>query len=69
MQMDGLTGADVQRRLAAAQVALPLINVTAFDEPGMRERCLAAGACEFLRKPVPGDMLLAAIKKALRLPS
>lgn len=69
MQMDELTGADVLRHLQAARVALPLIVITAFDEPGMRERCLAAGACDFLRKPVLSDVLLAAIEKALHRPS
>src|SRR5258705_13450803 len=43
-QMPDLTGRDVQRRLALARISLPIIVVTAYDQPALREQCLADGA-------------------------
>src|SRR5688572_33436107 len=43
MRMPGLTGRDVQRHLVSEGMALPVIIMTAHDEPMMRERCLADG--------------------------
>src|SRR5215831_9600149 len=43
-QIQELTSHNVQQRLAAAQLKLPVIVVTAHDDPVLREQCLAAGA-------------------------
>jgi CheY-like chemotaxis protein len=42
-----------------------VIIITAYDEPMMRERCLADGATAYLCKPLRGDTLLNAIASAL----
>jgi FixJ family two-component response regulator len=65
LQMDGLTGREVQRRLACARRYIPLIIITAHDEPTIREKCLADGAAAYLRKPLRGDILLRSIKTAM----
>ena len=65
LQMDGLTGRDVQRRLAASRRSIPLIIITAHDEPTIREQCLADGAAAYLRKPLRGDVLLSSIHSAI----
>jgi FixJ family two-component response regulator len=65
-QMPGLTGRDVQRALSAAKVALPIIIVTAHDQPSLREKVLADGAVAYFTKPLRRDNLIAALDQAIR---
>ena len=44
---------------------LPIIALTAKAMKGKRERCQAAGACDYLAKPLNGDQLLSLVKKWL----
>jgi FixJ family two-component response regulator len=64
-QMPGLNGRDVQRRLTAAKVRLPIIIVTAHDQPAVREQCLADGAVAYLAKPLRREQLITVIMSAL----
>ena len=68
-QMPGLTGRDVQRQLAAAQIRLPIIVVTAHDQPALREPCLADGAVAYISKPLQRERLLSLIDDAIRRPA
>jgi FixJ family two-component response regulator len=65
IQMVGVTGRDVQRNLAIARLNIPIVIITAHDEPLLREQCLADGASAYLSKPLRGERLLAAIDKAI----
>jgi FixJ family two-component response regulator len=65
IQMAGLTGRDVQRQLCTANMHIPVIIITAHDEPALREQCLADGAVAYLRKPLRGDALLSSINAAI----
>jgi FixJ family two-component response regulator len=65
IQMAGLTGRDVQTQLAEAQTRIPIIFITAYDEPTTREQCLADGAFEYFCKPLAGDKLVSAIHAAI----
>jgi FixJ family two-component response regulator len=65
LQMPDLNGLDILRALRAADHALPVIVITAHDEPGLRAGCTAAGALAYLPKPVDGTVLLEAIGAAL----
>ena len=65
LQMAGLNGRDVQRQLNNGQNPIPLIMITAHDEPTIREQCLADGAAAYLRKPLRGDVLLRSIQAAI----
>jgi FixJ family two-component response regulator len=67
-QMPTLTGRDVQRQLALAQIHLPIIIMTAHDRPELREQCLADGAVAYLPKPLQRDRLVALINQAIRAP-
>lgn len=58
LHMPGLTGFDVQRELRTGGVKVPIIIVTAHDEPETRAQCLAAGAVAYLRKPFDDKALL-----------
>ncbi len=65
LQMAGLTGRDVQRHLIGLQTPIPLIMITAHDEPTIREQSLADGAVAYLRKPLRGDALVRSIWQAV----
>jgi FixJ family two-component response regulator len=65
VQMPGMNGLEVQRRLALREVALPLVFITAHDEAGVAERAIAAGAVGFLRKPFTDESLIGLIRRAV----
>ena len=54
IQMPGMDGLEAIQRLRANENThdLLIIAVTALAMPGDRERCLAAGADDYMRKPV-----------------
>lgn len=68
-QMPGLTGRDVQRQLTLAQIRVPIIVVTAHDQPALREQCLADGAVAYLAKPLRRARLVGVVNDAIRLRS
>jgi FixJ family two-component response regulator len=68
-RMPGLTGRDVQRQLALAQIRVPIIVVTAHDLAALREQCLADGAVAYLAKPLQRERLVGLINDAIRLRS
>jgi FixJ family two-component response regulator len=51
--------------LMRAGIRIPTIVVTAYNEPGVRERCRSAGAAAFLVKPLNGPSLVNAINAAV----
>jgi len=67
-QMPGLTGRDVQRAISVAKLSLPIIIVTAHDQPSLREKVLADGAIAYFTKPLRRDTLIAALQLALQQP-
>jgi FixJ family two-component response regulator len=65
VQMPGQTGLDLQTALAERAVTLPIIFVTGHGEIPDTVRAIQHGAVDFLTKPVKGDVLLAAVGRAL----
>jgi FixJ family two-component response regulator len=60
-----INGLDLQERVAADVVAMPIIFITGYGDVPMTVRAMKAGAAEFLTKPFADDILLAAIEKAI----
>lgn len=63
--MADLSGLDVLRRLCAAGIQTPVICISANAEVALEKEVLEAGAVRLLRKPIPNDELLDAIRLAL----
>jgi two-component system cell cycle response regulator len=69
VMMPGMDGFEVCRRLkAAAETAhIPVVMVTALDQPSDRLKGLDAGADDFLTKPVDDTALFARVRSLARL--
>jgi FixJ family two-component response regulator len=65
VQMPGLSGVDLQRRLIAQGRTMPTIFVTAFPDERTRKRVLTAGAVGYLSKPYDEESLIACLDTAL----
>jgi FixJ family two-component response regulator len=65
IQLGGMSGLDLQRRLREAHNSAPIIFVTAHDEPGVREEANQGGCVAYFLKPVPRKSLIEAITKAV----
>jgi FixJ family two-component response regulator len=65
VRLPGLSGLDLQRELAAAQIDLPIIFITGYGDIPMTVRAMKPGAVEFLSKPFRDQELLDAIAQAL----
>ena len=59
--LEGMTGFQLQDKLEADRVAIPIIFMTAHDDPATRERIARSGAAGYLGKPFDGQALLDAI--------
>jgi FixJ family two-component response regulator len=66
VHMPGLTGFDVQSRMRAAGIHVPIVFITASDELALDRAALDAGAVRLLRKPFSSDELLDAVGTALQ---
>jgi RNA polymerase sigma factor (sigma-70 family) len=65
VHMDGLSGLELQERLAAAGSRLPIVFLTGHADVPSSVRAIKAGAEDFLTKPATKDVLLAAVRRAL----
>jgi len=65
VNMPGLSGLQVQARLLADRVALPVVFITASDDPAIDRLALEAGGLRVLHKPFGNAELLAAVRLAL----
>ena len=66
LAMPGRDGLAVQEELARRGCELPVIFVTGHGDVPASVRAMKAGAVDFLTKPAPSAVLLAAIREALR---
>ncbi len=68
LQLEGINGFEVLEAFLARHIHLPVIVITAHDEPGTAERVRGLGAVDYLKKPVDRDTLLSSISAALTHP-
>ena len=66
VRLPGLSGLDLQRRLAQSDHPIPIIFITGHGDIPMSVRAMKEGAVEFLTKPFRDQDLLDAIHQALK---
>ena len=64
IHLGGISGIELQRRLAASGSTCPVIFMTAIDDDFTRQEAMNAGCVAYLKKPFDPQMLLDAIAKA-----
>jgi FixJ family two-component response regulator len=65
VRMPGLTGLQLQQRLAEKGNALPIVFLSGHGDIPTSVLAMKAGADDFLTKPVPTDILLSAVERAI----
>ena len=64
VQLPGMSGFELHRRLAADGRSPPVIFITAYDEPDTRLKAQEAGAVAYLTKPFAGHDLIDAVMQS-----
>ena len=65
VRLQGLSGLDLQKRMAEADIEIPIVFITGHGDIPMTVQAMKAGAVEFLTKPFRDQDLLDAIQQAL----
>jgi FixJ family two-component response regulator len=65
VSLPDLNGLELQQRIAADRLDMPIIFITGYGDVPMTVRAMKAGAVEFLTKPFTDDVLLSAIGHAI----
>jgi FixJ family two-component response regulator len=65
VRLPGLSGLDLQKRLAEINLDIPIIFITGHGDVPTSVKAMKAGAIEFLTKPFDDQELLDAIQKAI----
>ena len=64
VDLGGMSGVELHRRLKASGSKLPVIFITAIDHPATQREAVDAGCIGYLPKPFPGNVLIGMIAKA-----
>jgi FixJ family two-component response regulator len=62
LHMPGMSGCELLSYIERTGIVLPVVIITAYDDPSSRACARKCGAIAFLRKPVDGDALIDIIK-------
>lgn len=65
VNLPDLSGLDLQERVAAERIEMPIIFITGCVDVPITVRAMKAGALEFLTKPFKDEVLLNAIQQAI----
>ena len=66
VRMPGISGIDLLKKLRELKVALPVIVITGHADVPLAVEAMKVGAVDFLEKPFDDEVLLAAIRAALK---
>ena len=69
VHLPGLSGIEVQRRLRSDRAQVPVVFITASDDPSLERDASESGGLRLLRKPFSSDELLTAVASALQWPA
>ncbi len=69
INLPGISGIELCRRLAAAGSKVPAIFITALRDQKTERDAINAGAAAYLRKPIPGGVLIDTIARATAVPA
>jgi FixJ family two-component response regulator len=67
IQLEGMSGLELRRRLAAGNDSTPVIFITAHDDPAVQAQALDTGCAGYFRKTDSGADVMAAIRRAAGL--
>lgn len=67
LHMPDCDGVELQLYMQRRSIKIPIVIITAQNEPGLRERCSNAGAAAFLVKPLMASALMDAIDGAIAM--
>ena len=67
VNLPGISGIELQRRLRASGSTLPVVFITAYDEPTTRAEVLVSGCAGYLRKPFEAVELVNILRRAITL--
>lgn len=65
VDLDGMSGLELQQRLRASHSPVPIVFITGRDDPAARARAYDGGCLRFLCKPVESHILVEAIDAAI----
>ena len=68
VQMPGMGGLELQKRIVASDTRLPVILITAFPRDYVRQQAEELGAAGFLTKPFDASRMIECVERALRPP-
>jgi two-component system, LuxR family, response regulator FixJ len=65
IRMPEIDGLELQRRLRASKIGVPVIVITGHGDVALAVEAMKAGAVDFIEKPFDDEVLLGAIRSAL----
>lgn len=66
IDLGGMSGIDLCRRLSAAGSNVPVVFITAYDDEKTRTEAMALGCIDFLLKPFEPERLIRALERERR---
>jgi FixJ family two-component response regulator len=67
IRMPGMSGLELQSKLNSEHCPIPTIFITAHGDEKIRMQAMRGGAVKFLTKPFDGEILLEAVRVALKI--
>jgi FixJ family two-component response regulator len=65
VQLDGISGIELARRLVAVNDHTPFIFITAYDDPAAQAEAIALGCAGYFRKHDAGNSIIQTIREAV----